>query len=84
MWNEGKNWEKISYRDLGNARLQDDSVRLTVRDVESRLMFFHPWLPSTVTAGARKRRAVIFLELLTRVKNGLTPFEIKLYQRRLS
>lgn len=84
MWNGGKHWEKIMYRDLGNARLQGDAVSITVRDIESHLTFFHPWLPAFVSSSIRKRRAVIFLELLTRVKNGLTPFEIKLYQRRLS
>lgn len=81
---EGRRWEKISYRALTQAQLKDDSVAITIGDVESKLTIHHPWLPKFISAPARKRRALVFLELLSRVRDGLSPFEIKMYQRRLS
>lgn len=84
MWDDGHHWEKIPYRVLAQAQLKGDSVSLTVRDIESRLSFPHSWLPSALSGGSRKRRALLFLELLGKVRDGLSPFEIKMYQRRFS
>lgn len=82
--NEGKRWEKVSCRALTQAQLKGDSVVITIGDIESKLTIYHPWLPSFLTGAARKRRALVFLELLARVRDGLSPFEIKMYQRRLT
>jgi hypothetical protein len=80
VWDEGRRWQKIAYRDLGAARLVEDSVRLSVRDVESKLLIYHGWIPGK---GARRSRAETFVELLDRVQAGLTSTEISYYQRRL-
>lgn len=82
VWDDGRQWEKIPYRDLGPARLTDDSVSLSVRDIESKLMLYHPWLPRWMKT-PRRARAETFVELLDRVRAGLTATEISYYQRRL-
>lgn len=84
VWDDGRQWEKITYRDLAQAQLKGDAVTLSVRDIESRLIFPHSWLPKALSSGARKRRALLFLELLGKVREGLSPFEVKMYQRRFS
>jgi hypothetical protein len=78
----GKAWDKIRYHELSSVRVQGDSVHLVVRDIESRLTLHHPWLPSWLE-GPRRSRAATVVELLGRVRAGLTPYEISLFRKRL-
>ncbi len=82
VFDSGRHWEKITYRDITAIRTQDDYVLITTRDTESRLTLYHPWLPPWLVK-PRRTRADIFVELFTRVKSGLTPYEVSLYRRRL-
>ncbi|MBI3556623.1 MAG: hypothetical protein HY074_10205 [Deltaproteobacteria bacterium] len=84
VFDDGRHWEKLLYRDITaiRANAHDDCVLIACGDVESRLTLYHPWLPSWFSK-PRRDRSNIFLELFTRVKNGLTPYEISLYRRRL-
>jgi len=82
VWDRGHHWEKVHYRDLTETRLEAESVVITVRDLESRISIYHPWLPRWIK-GARRKRAEKFVELLSRVKRGLTPTEIAGFQRAL-
>ena len=89
VWNGGKGWDKISYRDLGPAQLKNDSVVFTVRDVESRLTLYPSnsplWMAKIISPliGSTRTRSLIFIELLEKVKNGLSAIEISAYQRKL-
>jgi hypothetical protein len=88
VFDEGRHWKRIQYRDLEGARLDHDRVIISekgaTRDssAEGALTLFHPWLPR-VFAGARRRRASVFIELLERVRGGLTPTEISYFQHKL-
>ncbi len=87
VWSEGKNWEKFYYRDLHSVKLLHEGAYLEVRNsehslLENILVFYHPWLPHWIKS-VQKKRSQIFLELLSRVKTGLTPFEIQSYQQKL-
>lgn len=80
---DGRQWEKILYRDIRSLKQDSDSLVLTIRDTETRLTVYHPWLPEFLS-GPRRKRATTVLELLAKVRGGLTPFEIASFQRRLS
>ncbi|MBI3543845.1 MAG: hypothetical protein HY075_11285 [Deltaproteobacteria bacterium] len=82
VFDDGLHWEKLLYRDVKSVRAHDDSVVVTHGTTESRLTIYHDWLP-TWLAGPRRARAAVFVELLSRVKNGLTPYEVSLFRRRL-
>lgn len=82
VFDNGQHWEKILYRDLDSVRPHDDSVVISVKGTENRLTIYHQWLPTWLTL-PRRRRATVFLELLARVRSGLTASEIALFKRRL-
>lgn len=82
VWNNGRDWDRIPYRDLSSVRVEDEFLRFEVKGVESKIALFHPWLPEWIK-GPRRKRAEALRELLDQVKYGLSPVEIRLFQRRL-
>ncbi|MEW6056087.1 MAG: hypothetical protein AB1540_05680 [Bdellovibrionota bacterium] len=82
VWGKGKHWEKIAYRDLERFEVVGDAVNLSIRDIDSLLVLSHPWLPKWFGA-ARTKRATVFVDLLSKVRAGLTPEQIAVYQRKL-
>lgn len=80
VWDDGRGWQKILYRDLESAIVANDSVRLTIKGTESKLVFFHPWIPMGAT---RRARARLFVELLSHVRQGLSGASIETYRAKL-
>lgn len=85
----GQTWIKIDYRQLKRVRvhpLYTDSVEIELTDQSFRLAFAHPYLPDVIAGllvPLKRQRALIFIELLNRIRDGLTATEVAMYQNRL-
>lgn len=80
--NNGRHWEKIEYESLSKLQVTGDAVSFYRGAQKMSITLFHPWLPKFLPQPRIKRAKVLF-QLLSKVRNGLTPFEIATFQREL-
>jgi len=69
--------------DMGTVRAEGTSVCFEVKSIDTKITPYHPWLPEWLQ-GPRRRRTLALAELLRKVREGLSPAEVGLYQRKLS